>query len=88
MTTLHTVNAYDAKTHFSQLLQAVESGESFVINRHGKPVARLVSAGVSAPRAEDMTALLGEFRVLRNQLHNQAHGPMDLRAMVEEGRRN
>ena len=84
MTTLHTVNAYDAKTHLSRLLQAVESGETFVINRHGKPVARLIPPEASAPAAEAVEALLGEFRALRRQLG----APMDLRAMVEEGRRN
>lgn len=35
------VQASVAKTHFSQLLDAVERGESFVIMRHGRPVARL-----------------------------------------------
>ena len=36
------VQASVAKTHFSQLLDAVERGETIVILRHGRPVARLV----------------------------------------------
>lgn len=36
------VQASVAKTHFSQLLDEVERGQSIVILRHGKPVARLV----------------------------------------------
>lgn len=36
------VRASDAKAHFSQLLDEVERGQTIVILRHGKPVARIV----------------------------------------------
>jgi predicted nucleic acid-binding protein len=36
-----TVGAFEAKTHFSALLDKVEAGEDVIITRHGKPVARL-----------------------------------------------
>ena len=39
-----TVGAFEAKTHLSSLLDQVASGEEVTITRHGKPVARLVSA--------------------------------------------
>lgn len=35
------VNVHQAKTHLSRLLQRVEAGEEIVIDRAGKPVARL-----------------------------------------------
>jgi prevent-host-death family protein len=35
------VNVHDAKTNLSQYLARVESGESFIIAKAGKPVARL-----------------------------------------------
>ena len=35
------VSAYEAKTHLPRLLRAVERGETFVITRRGKPVAKL-----------------------------------------------
>lgn len=38
---VRTVGAFSAKTHLSQLLDAVEAGERIVITRHGKPVAEL-----------------------------------------------
>jgi prevent-host-death family protein len=37
-----TVGAFEAKTHFAQLLQRVERGEGITITRRGKAVARLV----------------------------------------------
>ena len=36
------VQASDAKTHLPQLLDEVERGETIVITRHGRPIARLV----------------------------------------------
>ena len=35
------VGAYQAKTHLPRLLDRVARGESLVITRHGRPVARL-----------------------------------------------
>lgn len=36
------VGSFEAKTHFSELLAAVEAGETVTITRRGKPVAQLV----------------------------------------------
>ncbi len=36
------VNIHEAKTHFSQLLNRVGSGEDVVIAKAGKPIARIV----------------------------------------------
>ena len=36
------VNVHEAKTHLSKLLARVEKGETILIARDGKPVARLV----------------------------------------------
>lgn len=40
-----TVNMHEAKTHLSQLVKAVEEdGETVILQRAGKPVARLLPA--------------------------------------------
>ncbi|MEQ1566101.1 MAG: type II toxin-antitoxin system Phd/YefM family antitoxin [Myxococcota bacterium] len=44
------VSVYDAKTHLSRLLDAVEAGEEVVITRNGRPVARLVAAAPPPPQ--------------------------------------
>ena len=36
------VQASNAKTHLPQLLDAVEHGETIIITRHGRPIARIV----------------------------------------------
>jgi prevent-host-death family protein len=40
--TMREVQASEAKTHLPQLLDDVERGETIVITRHGRPIARLV----------------------------------------------
>ncbi|HMQ67069.1 MAG TPA: type II toxin-antitoxin system prevent-host-death family antitoxin [Arachnia sp.] len=44
-----TVNVHEAKTHLSRLLEAVVAGESVVIAKAGRPIARLVRVEAEAP---------------------------------------
>jgi prevent-host-death family protein len=49
-----TIGAFEAKTNLSSLLDRAAAGEEIVITKHGKPVARLVSAeGVDRARVRD-----------------------------------
>jgi len=36
-----TIGAYEAKTKFSELIARAEKGESFVVTKNGRPVARI-----------------------------------------------
>src|SRR5205809_5583236 len=36
-----TLGAYEAKTKFSELIARAEKGESFVVTKNGRPVARI-----------------------------------------------
>lgn len=42
---METIGAFDAKTRLSELLDRAARGESFVITKHGHPVAKLVPGG-------------------------------------------
>ena len=35
------VTISEAKAHFAELLKAAEAGETVIVTRHGKPVARI-----------------------------------------------
>jgi prevent-host-death family protein len=35
------IGAYEAKAHFSELLERVENGQEITITRHGTPIAKL-----------------------------------------------
>jgi len=49
------VNIHEAKTHFSELIAAVERGEEIVIARRGKPVAKV--SGCVEPAEEPRLGL-------------------------------
>ena len=56
------VNIHEAKTHLSRLVAAATAGESVVLARAGKPVARLVAIGkFKGPRIPG--ALKGRIRI-------------------------
>ena len=68
------VGVLEAKTNLSALLDAVErGGEEIVITRHGKPVARLSTAGGEALRARGASGseLSERFRRLREQISRE-----------------
>lgn len=50
---------HEAKTKLSQLVKRAEGGEDIVIQRNGKPVARLVALG---PEARSLASVRGAWR--------------------------
>ena len=80
-----TVGSYEAKTHLPQLLDRVEHGETIVITRHGKPVARLVPAAAATPRP-DVRRAVADMLALRDR-HGPKLGGLKVRDLIEEGRR-
>lgn len=59
------VHASDAKTHLPQLLDDVERGETIVITRHGRAIARLVPE--SARRQEEIDTAIEAIKALRKR---------------------
>lgn len=78
---MQTYGAYEAKTHFAQLLDAVERGETITITRHGSPVA--VLAPPTEERRQGVAAVIAELRALRRTV--KLNG-LSVREMIEEGR--
>jgi prevent-host-death family protein len=77
------VQASAAKTHLLQLLDAVERGETFVITRHGRAVARLEPE--AARRQADIDAAVAELRELGRR--NGKVAVDDLLSARDQGRR-
>ena len=59
---MQTVNIYDAKTRFSQLVDKAAAGEDVVISRHGKPLVRLTQLAESTRRVR-FGVLQGKVKV-------------------------
>jgi prevent-host-death family protein len=63
---MKTVGAFEAKTHFSALLEEIEQGGEITITKHGRPVAKLVPVS-GQPRMSPAEAIDG-LRALRKRL--------------------
>ncbi len=79
---LRKVGAFEAKTKLSELLRETEQGESFVISRRGKEVARLVPPAKEKKQA-DLKKVLSSFREIRERIP----GRLSIRELIEDGRR-
>jgi prevent-host-death family protein len=80
---MRTVGTFEAKTHFSALLEQAAQGEEITITRHGKPVARIVPVdAVGDDRLERTVARLKTFRRGR-----RLGDELSVKSLIEEGRR-
>ena len=59
------VQASDAKAHFPQLLDDIERGETVVITRHGRPIARIVPE--AHLRQEEIDKAIEGIKALRKR---------------------
>ncbi len=59
------IQASDAKTHLPQLLDDVERGETVIITRHGRAIARLVPE--AARRQEEIDKAVLGIKAIRDR---------------------
>ena len=76
------MTAFEAKTHFSELLVAVEGGESITVTRRGKPVAIL--SPVETRTRADRERAVEEIKEARKAYSLKG---LDLKKLRDEGRR-
>ena len=77
------VGAYDAKTHFSELLERVEAGEQVTITRHGTPIVQMIPIRPK-PTALQRRAAIEAIRELAKG--NSLRG-LQVKDLMAEGRR-
>ena len=56
---MDTIGAFAKKAHLGSLLDRTERGESFVITRHGRPVAHLAPAAAARDQQDIDAAIIG-----------------------------
>jgi prevent-host-death family protein len=83
---METVGSYEAKTHLPRLLERVERGETIIITRHGKAVARLVPATPTAAQPE-IAEVIEAMRVFQEQEAPTLGDELSVRDLINEGRR-
>lgn len=76
------MGAYEAKSHFSELLERVQNGEEITITRHGAPVARLIPVrATSTPEQRDIA--LRRWKEISKDIRLDG---LKLRDLIDEGR--
>jgi len=78
------VGTFEAKTHFSQLIEKVENGADFIITKRGKPVAKII------PFEQEKTMTYHEAidaLIEMRKLYRGEPGSFNVREAIEEGRR-
>ena len=76
------IGYYEARTHFSELLDQVARGKQVLITRRGKPVAKLVPAGLSFDRESARRAVAGLLEASRGV----TLGGLKIKDLIDEGR--
>lgn len=71
------VQASEAKTHFSSLLDDVERGETLVITRHGKRIARL------EPEKDEQQAKVAETFAKLDELRKTIRSKVTLEEILQ-----
>jgi prevent-host-death family protein len=82
-----TVGSFEAKTKLAELLDKVEAGETVTITRRGKPVAKLVPAGVGTEERARRRALIEEIKRKRAGWDRGAKPGSTIPDLVKAGRR-
>lgn len=77
------IQASEAKTHLPRLLDEVESGETLVITRHGRAIARIVPE--SGQRREEIGRAIADIAALRRKAGRAT--TREILAARDEGRK-
>ncbi|GEM_PF-389164 len=75
------VQASEAKTHLAQLLDDVERGETIIITRHGRAIARLVPE--ARRRQREIDQAIADIKELRK--HTQRMSVEEIISSIHEG---
>jgi len=77
------IQASEAASHLPQLLEDVERGETLIITRHGRPIARIVpETNVQQREIEQAIASIKEHRKRMGKITFE-----ELKSARDEGRR-
>lgn len=79
-----TMGAFEAKTHFSQLLIRVAQGETIIITKHGESIAKLVP--IESEQKQTPAALA--VKAIRKLRKGVTLGKeLGLKQLIKEGRK-
>lgn len=77
--------AFEAKTHFSELLSDVMNGEKYIITKHGTQVAMIIPFPKEETGGDPIKDAIRALKKLRKGI--RLGKKLTIRKMVEEGRK-
>lgn len=77
-----TIGTYEARTHWSEVIQEVKKGEHYVITHHGEPIAELVPPRPQTRQERSRHAA----RQMLDFMARRAPVPVDIKISINEGR--
>ena len=78
------IGSFEAKTHFSQVMEKTEQGEDYIVTRRGKPIAKIIPYKEEPEMTfKEAVEQLQEMR----KLYRGKPGSFNIREAIEEGRR-
>jgi len=78
------IGAFEAKTHFSQVLEQVERGDNFIVTKRGKPVAKIMP--VEQEKKMTYREAIEALREMR-KLYRGKPGEDNIKDLIEDGRK-
>ena len=82
---MQTVGAFDAKTHFSQILAAVTKGEKFIITKRDRKIAMIIPITETDAIQDSVAAAIASIRTTRKGVKLGKN--LTIKKMINEGRR-
>jgi prevent-host-death family protein len=78
------IGAFEAKTHFSQIIEKVENGADFIVTKRGKPVAKIIPFDDKPEMTfKEAVEAMKEMR----KLYRGEPGSDNIKDLINEGRK-
>jgi prevent-host-death family protein len=74
------IGTFEAKTHFSEIIEDVQNGNDYVITKRGKPVAKIIPFVQDVHSRKDIVNQLFSFQEISNE-------KFDIQDAIKQGRK-
>jgi prevent-host-death family protein len=74
------IGTFEAKTHFSEIIEDVQRGKDFVITKRGKPVAKIIPFSANTIGRKEIVKTLVSYQSVSNI-------PFDIKEAIKSGRK-
>ncbi len=64
------IGTFDAKTHFSEIIEEVQKGKNYTITKRGKPVAKIIPFSEDTYLRKEIIAQLFQYQSSLNEKFN------------------